>query len=145
MYGLTECKRVSYLPPDQLDRRPDSVGIPIPNEEVFIVNEHGQEVGPGEVGELVVRDRQVLSFEEKPQISSGIINGGFMVFNKELLSHLSPDKGCDFEFGVLEDLARKGEVMVYEHKGFWECVDTERDLNHLNKLWNREKAAWKLW
>jgi glucose-1-phosphate cytidylyltransferase len=100
---------------------------------------------PSRFGELVVRDRQVLSFEEKPQISSGIINGGFMVFNNELLSHLTPDRECDFEFGVLEDLAKKGEIMVYEHKGFWECVDTERDLNHLNKLWNKEKAAWKLW
>jgi acyl-CoA synthetase (AMP-forming)/AMP-acid ligase II len=47
MYGLTECKRVSYLPPDQLANRPDSVGIPIPNEEVFVVDEHGNEVPPG--------------------------------------------------------------------------------------------------
>jgi long-chain acyl-CoA synthetase len=60
MYGLTECKRTLYLPPDQLDRRPDSVGIAIPNEEVFIVNEDGQEVGPGEVGELVVRGSNVM-------------------------------------------------------------------------------------
>ena len=100
---------------------------------------------PSRFGELVIKDRKVLSFEEKPQISSGIINGGFMVFNKELLSHLRPDKDCDFEFGVLEDLAKKGEVMVYEHTGFWECVDTERDLNHLNKLWNENKASWKVW
>ena len=74
-----------------------------------------------------------------------MINGGFMVFNRNLLSLLSPDKTCDFEFGVLENLAKKGEVMVYEHRGFWECVDTERDLNHLNKLWNDNKASWKLW
>jgi glucose-1-phosphate cytidylyltransferase len=100
---------------------------------------------PSRFGELVIKKRQVLSFEEKPQISSGIINGGFMVFNKELLSNLTPDKNCDFEFGVLEDLARRGEVMVYEHIGFWECVDTERDLNYLNKLWNENKAHWKLW
>jgi len=60
MYGLTECKRVSYLPPDELDRRPDSVGIPMPNEEVFIMNERGEEVGPGEVGELVVRGSNVM-------------------------------------------------------------------------------------
>lgn len=60
MYGLTECKRVSYLPPDQLDRRPNSVGIPIPNEEVFVVDENGQEVRPGEVGELVVRGSNVM-------------------------------------------------------------------------------------
>ncbi|MCP5046579.1 MAG: glucose-1-phosphate cytidylyltransferase, partial [bacterium] len=100
---------------------------------------------PSRFGELVIKDSRVLSFEEKPQISSGIINGGFMVFNHQLLSHLTPDKDCDFEFGVLEDLAKKGEVMVYEHKAFWECIDTERDLNHLNKLWNKDNAVWKVW
>ncbi len=100
---------------------------------------------PSRFGELVIKNSQVLSFEEKPQTSSGMINGGYMVFNNELLSHLTPDKDCDFEFGVLEDLAKDGQVMVYEHKGFWECVDTERDLNHLNKLWNQEKASWKVW
>ena len=60
MYGLTECKRVSYLPPEELDSRPDSVGIAMPNEEVFIVNEAGGEVGPGEVGELVIRGSNVM-------------------------------------------------------------------------------------
>jgi len=100
---------------------------------------------PSRFGELVIKGHKVLSFEEKPQISSGMINGGFMVFNKKLLSYLTPDKDCDFEFGVLEDLAKQGEVMVYEHNGFWECVDTERDLNHLNKLWQEKKATWKLW
>ena len=60
MYGLTECKRVSYLPPDEIDRKPDSVGIPIPNEEVFIVDEHGSVVPPGVVGELVVRGANVM-------------------------------------------------------------------------------------
>lgn len=100
---------------------------------------------PSRFGELNVADGRVVSFEEKPQVSSGMINGGFMVFNRILLNRLSPDKNCDFEFGVLESLARQGEVMVYEHNGFWECVDTERDLNHLNKLWNENRAAWKLW
>jgi acyl-CoA synthetase (AMP-forming)/AMP-acid ligase II len=60
MYGLTECKRVSYLPPDQLDKRPDSVGIPIPNEEVFVVDENGNELPPGQVGELVIRGSNVM-------------------------------------------------------------------------------------
>lgn len=100
---------------------------------------------PSRFGELLIKDGQVLSFEEKPQVSSGMINGGFMVFNRNLLSMLAPDRDCDFEFGVLENLAKKGEVMVYQHRGFWECVDTERDLNHLNKLWNDNKASWKLW
>jgi glucose-1-phosphate cytidylyltransferase len=100
---------------------------------------------PSRFGELNVKEGRVVSFEEKPQVSSGMINGGFMVFNRSLLSHLSSDRDCDFEFGVLETLAAQGEVMVYEHRGFWECVDTERDLNYLNKLWNQNKAQWKLW
>ncbi len=100
---------------------------------------------PSRFGELMIKDGQLLSFDEKPQVSSGMINGGFMVFNRNLFSLLSTDKTCDFEFGVLENLAKKGEVMVYQHHGFWECVDTERDLNHLNKLWNDNKASWKLW
>jgi glucose-1-phosphate cytidylyltransferase len=100
---------------------------------------------PSRFGELMISDSQVQSFEEKPQVSSGMINGGFMVFNKKLLSYLTADKDCDFEFGVLEDLAKQGEIMVYEHQGFWECIDTERDLNHLNKLWDQNKAKWKLW
>jgi amino acid adenylation domain-containing protein len=60
MYGLTECTRASYLPPEEIGRRPTSVGIPIPNEEVFVVNDRGEEVGPGEIGELVVRGQNVM-------------------------------------------------------------------------------------
>ncbi len=60
MYGQTECQRVSYLPPEELDRRPSSVGIAIPNTEVFIVGEDGERVGPGEVGELVTRGPHVM-------------------------------------------------------------------------------------
>jgi amino acid adenylation domain-containing protein len=60
MYGQTECKRTLYLPPEELDRRPDSVGIPIPNEEVFVVDEEGREVPPGVVGELMVRGANVM-------------------------------------------------------------------------------------
>jgi long-chain acyl-CoA synthetase len=60
MYGLTECKRVCYLPPEQLDTRPTSVGVPIPGTEAWIVDEHGAEVAPGEVGELVVRGDHVM-------------------------------------------------------------------------------------
>ncbi len=100
---------------------------------------------PSRFGELVVKEGQVLSFEEKPQISSGLINGGFMVFNNNLLSSLTTHKECDFEFGILERLAKEGQVMVYDHQGFWECVDTERDLTHLNKLWTENKATWKIW
>lgn len=60
MYGLTECKRVSYLPPEMIDERPGSVGKGMPNEEVYIVDENGEKVGPGVVGELVVRGANVM-------------------------------------------------------------------------------------
>ncbi|WEX10621.1 class I adenylate-forming enzyme family protein [Chelativorans sp. AA-79] len=60
MYGLTECKRCTYLPPEELDRRPDSVGIAIPNTEAFVVDDDGRPVPPGEVGELVIRGPHVM-------------------------------------------------------------------------------------
>jgi amino acid adenylation domain-containing protein len=60
MYGLTECKRTAYLPPELLSERPDSVGVPIPNEEVFILDDAGREVPAGEIGELVVRGSNVM-------------------------------------------------------------------------------------
>jgi len=100
---------------------------------------------PSRFGELTEKNGEVLSFEEKPQSSEGLINGGFMVFNKSLLKQLSTDKNCDFEFGPLENLAKSGEVMTYKHKGYWECADTIRDVNHLNRLWETDQAKWKIW
>lgn len=100
---------------------------------------------PSMFGEVIEKNGQVLSFEEKPQTSKGLINGGYMVFNKELLEGLTTDVDCDFEVGPMEKLAEKGEVMTYKHKGFWECADTVRDVNHLNKLWDTKQAKWKLW
>lgn len=77
MFGLTECKRVSYLPPNELDRRPDSVGIPMPNCEVFILNENGEEVAPGEVGELVVRGSNVMQgYWNSPELTAKYFRGG---------------------------------------------------------------------
>lgn len=77
MYGLTECKRVSFLPPDELRRRPTSVGKGMPNEEVYIVNEGGDRVAPGEVGELVVRGSNVmLGYWEKPEESAKCLREG---------------------------------------------------------------------
>jgi glucose-1-phosphate cytidylyltransferase len=96
-------------------------------------------------GEIIERDSQVVSFEEKPQTSVGLINGGFIVFNTNLLAHLSTDQDCDFEFSTLETLSAKGEIMVYKHEGRWECVDHERDLSHLNTLWSTGQAFWKVW
>lgn len=100
---------------------------------------------PSKFGELVEKNNEVISFEEKPQASKGLINGGFMVFNKELLDYLTEDEDCDFEFNALEKLAKRGDVMTYKHNGFWECADNMRDVNHLNKNWSTGNAEWKIW
>ena len=100
---------------------------------------------PARFGEIIEKEGRLIKFEEKPQTSIGLINGGFMVFNKSLLDYLTPDADCDLEYGAFEVLTKKKEIMVFKHDGQWECVDTERDLNHLNKLWNQGKAFWKIW
>ena len=77
MYGLTECKRVSYLPPDQLDQRLTSVGRGMPNEEVYIVDDSGRRVGPKVIGELVVRGSNVMKgYWESPEATSKVLRPG---------------------------------------------------------------------
>ncbi len=58
---------------------------------------------------------------------------------------LSEDENCDFEQGPLEELARQGELMAYRHDGQWACMDTPRDVEHLNRLWREGRAFWKVW
>lgn len=97
-------------------------------------------------GELkITGENTVESFMEKPENTPGLISGGFFVFSRDFLKYLSADEDCDLEFGVLEDLGGKGEFMVYRHEGFWGCMDTYRDMEHLNGLWNTGKAPWKIW
>ena len=96
----------------------------------------------GRFGEFEEQSNIVSSFSEKPQKGRAYINGGFMIFEKKLLDYLTTDENCDLEFGVMELLAKKGQVMVYKHEGFWECMDHERDVKYLNDLWKSEKAFW---
>lgn len=96
-------------------------------------------------GEIQVENGKLMSFQEKPQTSAGLINGGFMVFNRNMLDYLSSDENCDLEYGAFNKLAEEGEMMVYTSEKNWECVDTERDLKHLNDLWDNNKAFWKVW
>ena len=100
---------------------------------------------PARFGEIIEMDGQIVSFEEKSQTSVDLINGGFMVFNSKLLEYLTEDESCDLEIGPLVKLTREKEVMVFKHDGNWECMDHERDVQHLNNLWNDEKAFWKVW
>ena len=100
---------------------------------------------PSRFGEIIEKKSKLTMFKEKPQSSTGLISGGFFVFNKKLLKYLNENDDCDLEYGVFEKLAKIGQIMVYKHTGQWECVDTERDLRHLNKLWAEERAFWKKW
>ena len=100
---------------------------------------------PSLFGELKVKDNKAVIFSEKPQTSTGLISGGFFVFNYKLFEYLTEDDNCDFEKGPLEKIASNGELMVYTHNGDWACMDTYRDVEYLNKLWKNNKAFWKVW
>ena len=100
---------------------------------------------PSMFGEIKHKGGKVVSFEEKPQTSKGLINGGFMVFNKLFLNNLKEEESCDLEFGIMEKLALDNKVGVFKHDGFWECADTVRDIENLNRLWAKNKAEWKVW
>jgi len=96
-------------------------------------------------GELSEENGIVKSFEEKPKMLSGLINGGFMIFNSKIFDHLTTNQNCDLEYGAFESLAKKDEVMVYKHKSLWQCMDVEQDVVHLNKLWDKGNPFWKVW
>ena len=96
-------------------------------------------------GEIRAQDGKVSQFVEKPQISAGLINGGFFVFNKKVFDYLSDEETCDFEKGPLEKLVADGQLMVHVHEGGWACMDTYRDVEYLNKLWAANHAFWKVW
>ncbi len=100
---------------------------------------------PSRFGELNLSGDKVVSFEEKPQLGTGYINGGFFVFKREFLDYLTAEINCDFEFGPLQKLAQEGQLRAFKHDGFWQCMDNIRERDYLNKLWNENKAQWKVW
>jgi glucose-1-phosphate cytidylyltransferase len=99
---------------------------------------------PGRFGALDIRNRQVVNFKEKPQGDGAMINGGFFVLSPQVLTHLKND-GTSWEQEVLMQLARDGQLMAYEHHGFWQPMDTLRDKQLLEDLWESGKAPWKKW
>ena len=86
-------------------------------------------------GELEIVDDCVKSFKEKPQLDQGWINGGFFVLEPEVFD-LITDDSVMFERQPLEELSSEENLMAYKHHGFWKCMDTKRDLEILNDLWN---------
>ena len=98
---------------------------------------------PSRYGELVVKDGLVQQFDEKPQLHEGLINGGFFVFERKFLDYLTADAGCVLEREPLERLAADGQLGVHQHAGFWQSMDTYRDYQLLNQLWESGAAPWK--
>lgn len=99
---------------------------------------------PGRFGALDVDGHKVTSFKEKPKGDGGMINGGFFVLSPAVLSLLKDDSTI-WEQGPLETLASNKQIAAFEHKGFWQPMDTLRDKNHLEELWSSGSAPWKKW
>lgn len=95
-------------------------------------------------GELQVQDGVVRTFREKPQVHEGCINGGFFVFERRVLELIGGGDDT-LEAGLLPSLAEAGELAVYQHEGFWQCMDTYREMQLLNELWRTQQAPWRLW
>ena len=87
----------------------------------------------------------VTVFEEKPQTAEGWINGGFFVLNKTIFDSVSDADNITLEQGILESLAEQRELSVYRHTGFWQCMDTYRELCLLEEYWQKGNAPWKTW
>jgi len=100
-------------------------------------------VRPGaRFGELEIEGDNVISFQEKPQISQGWINGGYFVIEPEFFDLIQEDKTI-LEREPLEKAAYSGELMAFQHEGFWHCMDTKRDRYKLDELWKSGEAPWK--
>ena len=93
-------------------------------------------------GEIDVEHDAVLRFAEKPQVHDGWINGGFFVFNQRAFEGVSDDPGVVLETEVLPRLVGTGQLSAYRHDGFWQCMDTYRELQLLNSLWDSGNAPW---
>lgn len=98
---------------------------------------------PARFGGLTLEGDLVSCFNEKPQTGEGWINGGFLVFEPAIFSYLEHESDS-LEVAVLEQLAAEGQLAAYQHRGFWQCMDTLRDKELLERLW-QEDAPWRIW
>jgi glucose-1-phosphate cytidylyltransferase len=99
---------------------------------------------PGRFGALDIQHNHVRSFREKPKGDGAMINGGFFVLSPKVLDEIHGDSSV-WEQEPLMNLAEKGELMAFQHTGFWQPMDTLRDKQHLEELWQSGKAPWKKW
>ena len=96
-------------------------------------------------GVLDIKETGVISsFREKKARDNGVINGGFMVLEPKIFDYIDGDSTV-FEQKPLESVAQAGQLMAFQHDGFWQCMDTQRDKMQLEKMWSEGKAPWKIW
>lgn len=98
----------------------------------------------GRFGATVIEDARVREFTEKPAGDNAQVNGGFFVLHPRVIDRIHDDATI-WEREPLEGLARDGQLAAYEHDGFWQPMDTLRDKQYLEGLWNSEQAPWKIW
>jgi len=98
---------------------------------------------PSRFGELQLEEDRVAVFEEKPEFEEKWINGGYFFFRRGFTEYLSTDESCVLERKPLIDLASNGQLNIYRHRGFWQCMDTQRDRDSLEAMWAQGTAPWK--
>lgn len=99
----------------------------------------------GRFGELEIDGTQVTGFNEKPQVTEGWISAGFFICNRKVLDYLTPNEDLIFEREPIDQIVKDGQLMVYKHEGFWHPMDTSRDYQLLNKLWDQGSPPWRTW
>jgi glucose-1-phosphate cytidylyltransferase len=124
--------------------------VPVP-ETVAFHREHGKiatvtGVRPqNRFGELVVEGGDVTRFSEKPAVEHSYINGGFFVFDRRVFDYVTHSDACVLEREPLERLAEDRQLAMFPHHGYWQCMDTYRDLLRLEADWNDGDPPWKSW
>lgn len=99
---------------------------------------------PERFGRIAFDGDRVDNFYEKPESGEGWINAGYFVLNRKVFDHIQGDETI-WERGPIERLAHDGQLMGYKHYGFWSCMDTLREKNYLEQLWNSGTPPWKTW
>ncbi|QQE12535.1 glucose-1-phosphate cytidylyltransferase [Planctomycetota bacterium] len=97
---------------------------------------------PSRFGELQLEGHTVRNFEEKPEFSENWINGGYFFFKRDFLTYLNDHENLILEKAPLIQLATDQQLAIHKHQGFWQCMDTQRDRDALNKLWEEGQAPW---
>ncbi len=97
---------------------------------------------PSRFGEIQLDGHEVVRFAEKPELSDSWVNGGYFFFGREFCDYLSDDESCVLEQAPLTELAAAQQLSMYQHNGFWACMDTQRDRDYLNGLWEKGIAPW---